>query len=441
MNSFFAIFLGLVFSAAFIACKGFQLGKATRFFGCNLSTHQTTKLFCEGVLIQAFTWPGRVVADGYRIGLLSKSISKRSALSSIAFFRGSTLLGQVVACLIACSIYISLQALLLALISLFLLVALVSFETTKKCMPKRWQASLQLIGLATLASAFDAFAFATIVSILTEVDFFQIAAGYVLISNASTLSGLPLGIGVLEVGCIAFLTTQFGIDKATAFEIIFLYRVTGPGLTITIGGILLAIRWAKSLQLDWTKVQINQSGKAIKNIFKRRNQIKGLQSRHRAFTLVELVIVVLVLGIMAAIAAPRLFSIKDEAYLASAKSFEKNLRTAQLTYLQQQQSLPDNFTNWVSVTNKGNNQNLIELAPLRHNLADPNAQLLFEDRITLTYKNGLVVEYTIGDDGNIEVDYSGKGASEESDSSNDGPENELVGQDSPDLGKSVSNIL
>jgi len=54
---------------------------------------------------------------------------------------------------------------------------------------------------------------------------------------------------------------------------------------------------------------------------------------HRSgFTLVELLIVVVVIGILAAIAIPKFQSTKGKAYLASVKSDLKNLSTAEESF-------------------------------------------------------------------------------------------------------------
>jgi type IV pilus assembly protein PilA len=50
------------------------------------------------------------------------------------------------------------------------------------------------------------------------------------------------------------------------------------------------------------------------------------------FTLIELLVVILIIGILAAIAIPSFISQKDKAGDASAKSFVRNMQTAQETY-------------------------------------------------------------------------------------------------------------
>ncbi|HSY82681.1 MAG TPA: prepilin-type N-terminal cleavage/methylation domain-containing protein [Gemmatimonadaceae bacterium] len=55
-------------------------------------------------------------------------------------------------------------------------------------------------------------------------------------------------------------------------------------------------------------------------------------ARKRGFTLIELLIVVVIIGILAAIAIPKFASTKQKAYTASMKTDLRNLVTAQEAY-------------------------------------------------------------------------------------------------------------
>ena len=56
----------------------------------------------------------------------------------------------------------------------------------------------------------------------------------------------------------------------------------------------------------------------------------------KGFTLIELLIVVVIIGILAAIAIPKFSSTKEKAYIAAMKSDLHNLATAQEVYNSQQ---------------------------------------------------------------------------------------------------------
>ena len=53
---------------------------------------------------------------------------------------------------------------------------------------------------------------------------------------------------------------------------------------------------------------------------------------HKGFTLIELLIVVVIIGILAAIAIPKFASTKDKAYIAAMKSDLRNIATYEEQY-------------------------------------------------------------------------------------------------------------
>ena len=55
-------------------------------------------------------------------------------------------------------------------------------------------------------------------------------------------------------------------------------------------------------------------------------------TKRKGFTLIELLIVVVIIGILAAIAIPKFATTKEKAYVAAMKSDLKNLATAQESY-------------------------------------------------------------------------------------------------------------
>jgi prepilin-type N-terminal cleavage/methylation domain-containing protein len=67
--------------------------------------------------------------------------------------------------------------------------------------------------------------------------------------------------------------------------------------------------------------------------------------RTKGFTLIELLIVVVIIGILAAIAIPKFANTKEKAYIASMKSDLRNLVTAQESYFADQVTYTTSLTN------------------------------------------------------------------------------------------------
>src|SRR5436189_4166356 len=62
------------------------------------------------------------------------------------------------------------------------------------------------------------------------------------------------------------------------------------------------------------------------------HSLEVVQMNRKGFTLIELLIVVVIIGILAAIAIPKFANTKEKAYLASMKSDLRNLITAEEAY-------------------------------------------------------------------------------------------------------------
>src|ERR671912_454053 len=58
----------------------------------------------------------------------------------------------------------------------------------------------------------------------------------------------------------------------------------------------------------------------------------GMTRSRKGFTLIELLIVVVIIGILAAIAIPKFANTKEKAYVASMKSDLRNMATAEEAY-------------------------------------------------------------------------------------------------------------
>ena len=77
-----------------------------------------------------------------------------------------------------------------------------------------------------------------------------------------------------------------------------------------------------------------------------------MRNNKKGFTLIELLIVVVIIGILAAIAIPKFANTKEKAYIASMKSDLRNLITAQEAYFSDNNSTYAGSTGALSMTYK-----------------------------------------------------------------------------------------
>ncbi len=81
--------------------------------------------------------------------------------------------------------------------------------------------------------------------------------------------------------------------------------------------------------------------------------------RKRGFTLIELLIVVVIIGILAAIAVPKFAATKGKAYAAAMRSDLRNLASAQESYFYQHASYSADSTALRFSTSRGVQVNIV----------------------------------------------------------------------------------
>jgi type IV pilus assembly protein PilA len=77
--------------------------------------------------------------------------------------------------------------------------------------------------------------------------------------------------------------------------------------------------------------------------------IRRRVQEEQGFTLIELLVVILIIGILAAIAIPSFLSQKDKANDAAAKSYVRNMQTAEETYFTDNNAYAPNVAALVTI--------------------------------------------------------------------------------------------
>jgi prepilin-type N-terminal cleavage/methylation domain-containing protein len=132
----------------------------------------------------------------------------------------------------------------------------------------------------------------------------------------------------------------------------------------------------------------------------------GTKSRatRPGFTLFEILIVVVTIGILAAIVVPRFSKAQDDARDEVTKAFAKTLENGVVMYVSQYGHVPRSFHTWVALSASGSRRNYVRLDhSLRKQLTNPNADLASNlgRTITLSFPGGLVARYDLESRGAI----------------------------------------
>jgi prepilin-type N-terminal cleavage/methylation domain-containing protein len=124
----------------------------------------------------------------------------------------------------------------------------------------------------------------------------------------------------------------------------------------------------------------------------------------KAFTLFEIMIVVVVIGILAAVIIPNFASGANDARHRVAETFGKTLETGSSLYVSQFGRVPTSFYNWVAYSEGGSTSNIVRVdSQMRRELADHNQNVMLNSgtRLELRFPGGMVARYDIDSTGKI----------------------------------------
>ncbi len=242
-----AVGLGL----CFIVGRSMLLAQACGDAGLKVSLGRAMRLFCEGVAIESVCWPGKAWADLHRASALGEGTMARRA-AALGLFRLGGGVGGLMIAAVACAI--SLGAGLPAVIGgsaamLCVIAAVIAkrHQTNDGTPSANWSWRVsRLIAWGALASACDMAAMTLLAAKVGHVSVEWFVGVFAVTSVIAAVSMLPLGLGVLDLGCWHVLTTYAGLDASAATTVLLLYRLTGPIFTASIGAALLLLRLVAS---------------------------------------------------------------------------------------------------------------------------------------------------------------------------------------------------
>ena len=236
----------LLMGVVFIVFKSLAMQLAARDTGMQLSFLASIRVFTESVAVDAFCWPGELFANAYRAALMPRgSVLRR--LQAVARFRGACVLASVALLLIAAFIG-PWQTGLVVYMAFARCAAVVIVIALWKW--KKWNATVRIwsqalaapAGLALVAALANIIAMTAIARVIAGAEPTTFAAAFIVASMLGGASQSPLGLGVMDTCCWYTLTHLGHATDSQALDVIIVYRVTGPSVTVLLGALSLTTR-------------------------------------------------------------------------------------------------------------------------------------------------------------------------------------------------------